>query len=227
MELTRTGLQDIAQELKNHYNQVSVYREDPPASALPDSVLGVLVSTVLSQASNDIRTKQIYLQLRAQYPAWEQLADEDEAEIRQVLKKGGLSRQKAGYIKEILRRLKDRFGEYSLDVLQDWDDEGCYSYLTDLPGVGPKTAACVMLFGLGRDVLPVDTHVARISRRLGLVSEGAAPQQIQKELADFVPCGWSLSLHLDMLHHGRSVCTAMNPMCEECILERWCDKQGV
>ncbi len=222
MNISEQNLLQLAKKLKKEYQQVRHYQQDPPASAISKTVLGVLVVTILSQASNDVRTKKIYCELKERYSTWEQLADADPDEVVDVLRAGGLARQKTRYLQSVLSHVHCDFGDYSLETLSDWDNDKCYQYLTDLPGVGPKTAACVLLFGLNRDVFPVDTHVARISTRLGLVDASDSAEKIQKILSEYIPGGWSLSLHLNMLEHGRTICKARNPDCVNCSVSDVC-----
>ena len=122
----------------------------------------------------------------------------------------------------VLARIRDERGRLSLAHLRRMDDDKAMEYLLGLPGVGPKTAACVLLFGMGRDVFPVDTHVHRVCRRLGLVPDNATAEQTQEMMAGIVPSGRALSLHLNLVRHGREVCRAQKPLCHVCPLSRLC-----
>ena len=215
-------LEKLAEELEDVYGRGETYAEQPSLSGQPDTVLGTLVITILSQASTDARTGPIYRELREAYPDWGDLKRAPREDVEDILRPGGLARQKTEYIQKALRQVGDDMGRYSLEDLREWSDQECYDYLLDLPGVGLKTAACVLLFGLDREAFPVDTHVARISKRLGLVPAAAMPEAIGRALADKVPEGRALGLHLNMLEHGRNLCTALNPGCDECFLAPGC-----
>ncbi len=182
---------------------------------------------MLSQASNDVGTRKVFREMRRRYPDWSEVARAPRDDLVAVLRPGGLAEGKATNIQAILERIRGDFGEYSLEDMRSRGDTEVYDYLLDLPGVGPKTAACVLLFSLGRDAFPVDTHVARISRRLGLVPFRDSPEKIQRFLEPLVPGGCALSLHLNLLEHGRKVCTARRAHCEDCLLLAKCDRISI
>jgi len=213
---------ELAEILEAVHGRGTSYRERPSLSGEPDGVLETLLVTILSQASSDGRTRKIWDRLTEQFPTPGAMLQARPGEIEEILRPGGLAKQKASYIQQVIARVCADMGECSLERLRSWTDGECRDYLLDLPGVGIKTAACVLLFGLDRDVFPVDTHVARIARRLGLVSEGAAPERIHRDLAPHIPPGIALSLHLNLLEHGRKVCLAVSPKCGMCDLQKWC-----
>ncbi len=215
-------LGELAEVLEREHGRGSSYRENPSLSGEPDDVLGTLLVTILSQASSDSRTREIWARLNEAFPSPSALLEAPRAAIEEILRPGGLARQKSSYIRAVLRQVREDTGEYSLEQLHHCNDEDALNYLTGLPGVGIKTAACVMLFGLERDVFPVDTHVARIARRVGLVAENAPPDRIHRELAPHMPEGLALALHLNLLEHGRTVCLAVRPRCERCVLSPLC-----
>ncbi len=215
-------LSELVVLLEQAYGRGSDHDQRPSLSGEPETPVGTLIVTILSQASTDARTARIYQQLTETYPRWDRLADADPAEVEEILRPGGLARQKRSYVQGALRQLHSDMGDYSLDRLRDWTDEACYEYLMGLPGVGLKTAACVLLFGFGRDVFPVDTHVARICRRLGLVEPSASPERIHHDLQGIVPPGRALDLHLNLLEHGRTVCSASRPGCASCPVVHLC-----
>ncbi len=216
-------LSDLVELLEETYGRGSDHDVRPSVSGTPDTPLGTLIVTILSQASTDARTRSIYQELTEAFPSWDLLADADPDEVERILRPGGLARQKRRYLQGALHRIRADMGSHSLDSLRDWTDEDCYEYLRGLPGVGLKTAACVLLFGLGRDVLPVDTHVARICRRLGLAEASSTPERIHHDLHAHVPPGRALDLHLNLLEHGRRVCSAARPGCGFCPLAHLCD----
>ncbi|MFP4200964.1 MAG: endonuclease III domain-containing protein [Bacillota bacterium] len=224
MKATEGELLWLSRALEEEYGRGSAYPEDPPLSGEPDSALGTLVVTMLSQASNDAGTRKVYRAMRERFPTWESVATAPHSDLVDVLRSGGLAEGKAQNIQATLKRIRSDFGDYSLRALRSWDDQEVYDYLTGLPGVGPKTAACVLLFALGREAFPVDTHVARISRRLGLVPKNYDPARIQAHLEPLIPRGHSLPLHLNLLEHGRKTCHARKPNCTACILSERCDR---
>ena len=217
----------MCEVLEREYRRGEMYPSAPSLSGEPDSPLGTLIVTVLSQASNDEGTRKVYRAMRRRYPAWEDVARAPRADLVAVLRPGGLAEGKAANIQAILERIRRDFGDYSLEDMRSWGDTEVYDYLLDLPGVGPKTAGCVLLFSLERAAFPVDTHVARISRRLGLVPFKDTPEKIQRFLEPRVPPECALSLHLNLLEHGRNVCTARRARCEDCLLFAKCDRISI
>ncbi|HOB30839.1 MAG TPA: endonuclease III [Bacillota bacterium] len=181
-----------------------------------------LVATMISQATNDTLSSRAFLQLKTEFPDWEYLLGADTEIIEGALSCAGLYRQKAKQIKAALSKIKEDFGAITLDPLYDWPKERCFEYLTSLPGVGPKTAACVLAFGLGKPAFPVDTHVLRVVKRLGLVGETESASSAQSMLEGVVPEDIKMKLHLMLIEHGRRVCTARKPKCNVCILKDMC-----
>lgn len=144
------------------------------------------------------------------------------SDFQALIKDAGLSGQKAPRIRAILSTLKQDFGSISLDHLTELDDNSAQEYLLSLPGVGTKTAKCVLMYSLGRSALPVDTHVWRVSRRLGLTDEDS-PGRIHEALEDVVPPDLRYSFHVNSVAHGRQTCLALHPRCGSCVLKRMCD----
>ncbi len=184
--------------------------------------VGELVHIILTQNTSDANSDRTYAALRAAYPLWEQLALAPPTRVADVIRMGGLADIKAARIGEALRRIEADFGSISLAALRDMADTDAFDYLTSLPGVGPKTAACVLLFALGRPVFPVDTHVHRVSNRLGLVST-RSPAATQSLLMPAVPDDIVYQLHMNMVTHGRKTCKAGRPACSRCLLQSECD----
>jgi endonuclease-3 len=144
------------------------------------------------------------------------------ARVARAIRTGGLARQKAPRIKAILRRLHRQRGELSLDFLHDLPSAEAFRYLRAFAGVGPKTAACVLLFACDKPVLPVDTHVHRVSRRLGLIGPRTSAEKAHEELARLTAPGKVLEFHVQLIRHGRRVCTARDPRCTDCVLLDGC-----
>lgn len=183
-----------------------------------------LILTVLSQSTNDRNRDVAYLALRQRFPGWEAVRDAPVDEIEEAIRPGGISKVKSIRIKAILEAISDTSptGDLSLDWLPDRSVEEAQRYLTGLPGVGRKTAACVLLFALGMRDVPVDTHVSRVSTRLGLLRAGAPFDEQHDEMLAFTPPGQELEFHLNLLRHGRRTCHARRPNCQECVLNRLC-----
>ncbi len=188
----------------------------------PIPILDQLVGTVLSQHTSDVNSSRAFAGLKARFPAWEQVAHAPGEEIEDAIRCGGMARQKARRIKEILDAIDEREGRFDLSRLQHLDDPAAESYLNSLPGVGPKTAACVLAFSMGRAAFPVDTHVHRVVTRLGWVPAGATAEKAYRLLAPRVPADIRYDLHLALIVHGRTVCLPRRPRCEECVLLDLC-----
>jgi endonuclease-3 len=200
-----------------------------PAAKPHDQPVAELVLTVLSQSTNDRNRDVAYLALRNRFGSWEAVRDAPVDEIEEAIRPGGISRIKSARIKSILRAIsdRDRDGRLTLQWLAGVPVPEAQNYLTSLPGVGRKTAACVLLFALGMRDVPVDTHVARVGTRLGLFRPGAGFEELHDTMLALTPPGAELELHLNLLRHGRRTCYARRPDCGGCALERMCPKVGV
>jgi endonuclease-3 len=181
-----------------------------------------LVLTVLSQSTNDRNRDVAYLRLRERLETWEDVRDAKQAEVEEAIRPGGISKVKSVRIQAILQAISDGSSKLSLDWLADVPIEQARDYLTSLPGVGRKTAACVLLFSYGRRDVPVDTHVSRVGMRLGLLRAGAPFKQLHDQMLALTPPGEELELHVNLLRHGRRTCHARKPACGECALARMC-----
>ena len=177
-----------------------------------------LVRTVLSQNTSDVNRDVAYERLRERLPRWEDVRDAPVEEVIEAIRPGGLANTKAPRIQSILRELDD---PPDLDWLSGAPRDETIAFLTELPGVGPKTAACVLLFSFGRPEVPVDTHVYRVGGRLGLFREGASFSEAHEEMRRVVDPDDAYELHINLIRHGRSVCRP-RPRCEECALRRMC-----
>ena len=219
MDLT---IEDLDRILEAEHGRVEDrYQDSFPAQGGGDP-LDTLILTILSQATSDTNSLRAYRQLRQRFPTWEEVLAAGVEEVAEALRPGGLGPQKAGRIQEILRRLKGDHGHLTLDYLTELDTEEAYRHLLSFPGVGPKTAACVLLFALNRPRFPVDTHVARILRRLGVVEDRATPVAIQEQMERQVPEDLKLGLHLNLIEHGRKICSSRAPRCNLCVLRKSC-----
>jgi endonuclease III len=180
-----------------------------------------LICTVLSQSTNDRNRDVAYLRLRERLPSWEAVRDAPVEEVEEAIRPGGISKVKSVRIQQILHAISER-GELSLDWLPDVGVDDARDYLCSLPGVGRKTAACVLLFSFGMHDIPVDTHVSRVGGRLGLFREGAGFDELHDAMLELTPDGAELELHVNLLRHGRRTCHARRPACESCALRRMC-----
>jgi endonuclease III len=191
-----------------------------PKPRLP--VIDELVATVLSQHTSDVNSERAFAQLKAKFPAWEQVADAPVDEVADAIRCGGIADQKARRIQQLLAAIEEREGGLDLGRLHGLEDAAVDDYLRSLPGVGPKTAACVLAFSMRRPAFPVDTHVLRMARRLGWVPVNATADRAHELLAAAVPADIKYDLHLAMITHGRTVCRAQQPRCDTCVLRDLC-----
>jgi len=190
-------------------------------------VLGGLIGTILSQHTSAANSRRAFANLRRRFPRWPDVARANEAAIARQIAVGGLSRAKAKWIKELAANLSTSAGRRWLSSVARMAPHDALERLQSLPGVGLKTAACVLLFDLGKPVFPVDTHVHRISRRLGWLPPSATAEQAGRALDALVPNRIKYSLHVNLVRHGREICLARMPRCSICPLEQRCKKVGV
>lgn len=181
-----------------------------------------LVYTVLSQNTADVNTDRTYAALRERFPTWSEVRDAPVAAIEDAIALGGLSATKAPRIKAILEAISERHGEPDLSELDDLDDAAALAHLRRLPGVGPKTAACVLMFALGRPAMPVDTHVHRVAGRLGLIAPRVSAEEAHDVLTALAGPRNVYALHVNLVRHGRAICHARRPECPRCPLVRIC-----
>ncbi len=190
-----------------------------PRMAPHGDPIAELVLTVLSQSTNDRNRDVAYLRLRTRLPSWEAVRDAPLAEVEEAIRPGGISKVKSARIQRILQALGE---DLSLDWLPDVPLAQARDYLTSLPGVGRKTAACVLLFAYGLRDVPVDTHVSRVGTRLRLLRPGAPFEELHDQMLALTPPGEELELHVNLLRHGRRTCHARVPACPACALARMC-----
>lgn len=192
------------------------YDEAPADIFATGEPLDGLMLTLLSQNTNDRNRDMAYERLRSEHPAWGDVAALSPSEISDLIRPAGLGETKSVRMKDILQKIKIDFGEYSLKGMFGWTAEPVREYLSALPGIGPKTVACVMVFDLGMPAFPVDTHVARLSKRFGWAGEKDSPEKIQIFLEKTVPPERHRGGHLNIIEHGRRVCRARKPECGKC-----------
>ena len=182
-----------------------------------------LVHTILSQHTADRNSGAAFRALKERYTSAHDLARADVGELAQTIRSAGLANIKAARIKETLLTLEARYGTADLSFLKDLPMEEGEEILRSLPGVGPKTAACVLLFSCKQPALPVDTHVHRVARRLGLIGPRTSAEKAHDELARLVSPADVYDFHVGLIRHGRRVCQAQHPRCGQCVLQAQCD----
>lgn len=189
--------------------------------------LAELVLTVLSQSTNDRNRDVAFLRLRERLPTWEAVLQAPVSEVEEAIRPGGISKVKSARIKAILEAIAEREGGLSLDWMERAPIKEGRDYLTSLPGVGRKTAACVLLFTWGLRDIPVDTHVSRVGMRLHLLRGGAGFEELHDQMLAITPSGQELELHVNLLRHGRRTCHARSPACGRCALARMCPSRDL
>jgi endonuclease-3 len=184
-----------------------------------------LVCTILSQNTNDANRDRAYTSLRGKFPTWEHVRDAPTRQVVAAIRPAGLANQKGPRIQRVLRRIAetDPQGRLDIDFLADLPVEEAKQWLMSLDGVGPKTAAIVLLFSLNRPAFPVDTHIHRVTTRLGLIPPGTTAEKAHGLLEALVPTEWYYPFHLNVIAHGRAVCKAHKPRCDICPLQKYCD----
>ena len=189
---------------------------------LPRPPLETLVACILSQHTSDANSHRAFERLRERFPTWADVATAPEQSIEAAIRVGGLGRSKARTLKRVLAAIHASEGHYSLNRLSSLPTDEAREFLLRLPGVGPKTAAIVLCFSMGRPVLPVDTHVHRVSKRLGLIGPRVGAERAHEELADRVPPELVYRFHVALIRHGRRTCRARRPLCAQCPLRDLC-----
>jgi endonuclease-3 len=181
-----------------------------------------LVLTILSQHTNDINMMRAFESLKKTYNTWEDVLGAPQDELGDAIKSSGMYNLKAKRIQATLREIKKRVGKLDISLLEDMDLEDAKKWLTSLHGVGPKTAAIVLLFSFGRAALPVDTHVWRVTKRLGLIEDNTSREKAHVLLEAMIPRDCIYSLNNNLVRHGREVCRSQKPRCLECVLSDVC-----
>lgn len=204
----------IAQKLRSLYGSKRFQTKRP--------VIKMLVQTLLSQNTTDRNRDRAYQALMRKFHTFEGVLKADESEIAEAIKPAGLHNQKANRLKRILERIKEERGELNLDWLCELDTESARKYLRRFPGIGEKTIACVLLFSCIKPVFPVDTHILRVTKRLGLISEKTNANKAHELLAKKVPQDLFYEFHLNLIEHGRKICKARKPDCKGCPLNKRC-----
>lgn len=207
----RRIIKEVAKRLENHYGQVAWQSNTDPVA--------VLIETILSHSTTDHNRDLAFGALQAAYPDWQAVIEAPVEDLARVIRPAGLHRQKAGRIQTVLRSLLEQHGEFTLDYLAPLTVEESLEALMRFSGVGKKTAGIVLTFALDKPYFPVDTHINRITQRLGWVETKEDPHDV---LNATVPEGLKYVLHLHLIQHGRDTCKARKPRCEQCVLNDLC-----
>jgi endonuclease III len=210
----RRRARTVLNRLRTRYGELVPPRRSDP--------LEELILTVLSQHTSDVNAERAFEALRAAFPSWEDVVRAPTRTVADAIRSGGLADTKAPRIQAILREVEERRGAFDLSYLAKLSDEEARAELVSLPGVGPKTAAVVLSFALGRDAMPVDTHVHRVTRRLGLVPPTTSAERADRILHELVPAGLRTPLHVALIRLGREICKAPTPRCSICPLKDVC-----
>lgn len=206
---------EIDERLQQEYGAPERRAKLPP--------LDELILTILSQHTSDANSDRAFASLKAAFASWEEVRDASVAEIRDGIKSAGLASVKAPRIKDLLMRISLERGRLDLDFLREMPMEDAREYLLGMYGVGPKTAACVLLFSCELPAFPVDTHIHRVAGRLGLIGEKVSADEAHSLLEAAVPPDRVFDFHVNLIRHGRRVCKAQRPLCHVCVVAGQCD----
>jgi len=184
--------------------------------------LDVLIQTILSQSTTNVNSHRAFETLKRRFPTWEQARRARVTSIEAAIKSGGLARQKSVRIKQLLNEIYDLRGSLDLSFLATAPLEDAARFLASFKGVGPKTVACTLLFACNHPIFPIDTHIFRIARRLGLIPEKCSDQEAHTLMTAMIPDRRFYEVHVNMIRHGRRICRPQNPLCEQCCLVEYC-----
>lgn len=207
--------QYIVQNLESTFGEPKLSRKSDP--------LAMLINIILSQATSDVNSHRTFQNLKARFGNWEEVLAADESEIADAIRLGGLANQKAKVIKDLLSQIKETQGKLSLKFVEKMPDNAARDFLTKFRGVGPKTVACTLLFASHKEVFPLDTHIFRILKRMGVLPEKISDTNAHKLLDELVPTGKFYSLHVNLIRLGKQICRPREPLCEKCPLIEYCN----
>jgi endonuclease-3 len=218
----RTLVSILAQRAVKVHEKLLAYYGDPVwRNPLP--AIGELVSTILSQNTNDVNRDRAFDALRAKFPTWEEVRDAKTDQVIEAIRVSGLANQKGPRIQQVLKAITEERGSLDLSFLKERSVNEARNWLTKFNGVGPKTAAIVLCFSLDMPAFPVDTHVYRVTGRIGLRPERMTVEQAHAHLESIFPPETYYAAHLNIIRLGREICTARKAMCEKCPLIKLCD----
>ncbi len=205
----------IVQNLENTFGE-------PKISPKSDS-LAMLIRIILSQATTGINSRRTFQNLKTRFENWEEVSKADVNEIADAIRLGGLADQKAKVIKNLLHQIKERHSNLSLDFVETMSNEEARRFLQNFSGIGPKTAACTLLFASHREIFPLDTHIFRIFKRMGILPAKISDKKAHEISDKIVPEGKFYSLHVNLIRLGKTICRARDPKCEICPIVEYCD----
>ncbi len=207
--------------IKVHEKLLEFYGEPIWRNPLP--AMDELVSTILSQNTNDVNRDRAFEALRAKFPTWEAVRDAKEKDVIDAIRPAGLANQKGPRIQQVLKAITEERGNLDLSFLKGMSVNDARDWLTKFNGVGPKTAAIVLCFSLGMPAFPVDTHIYRVTGRIGLRPERMTVEQAHPHLEGIFLPETYYAAHLNIIRLGREICTARKAMCEKCPIVKLCD----
>lgn len=215
MDSAQEKVPHIIQNLRAAYGAPRRQREPDP--------LDVLVETILSQATSDTNSRRAFQNLKERFPAWEEAQRARAGSIEAAIKSGGLAKQKSVRIKSLLNEIRKKLGSLDLSFLHTAPLDEAKAFLGSFKGVGPKTVACTLLFACKRAVFPVDTHIFRVGRRLGLIPLKCSDAEAHRIMGELIPARRYYEVHINLIRHGRRICRPQKPLCEQCCLIDYCD----
>jgi endonuclease-3 len=202
-------------------NLKAVYGVPKPQTGLDP--LDVLIETILSQSTSNVNSDRAFENLKRRFPTWVAASRARVQSIEAAIRIGGLAKQKSLRIKELLNEIRKRRGSLDLTFLKTAPLEKAKEFLASFKGVGPKTVACTLLFAHDRPVFPIDTHIFRIARRLGLIPEKGSDKEAHRLMGEMIPRKRYFEAHINLIRHGRRVCKPRDPLCEQCCLVDYCE----
>jgi len=194
-----------------------------PENGRVSDPLDMLVQIILSQATSDTNSHRTFAALKKRFPTWERALRARAETIADTIRSGGLANQKASVIKSLLQQIKEKHGTLELGFLHEMNAGEAREYLKQFRGIGPKTIACTLLFACRKDVFPLDTHIFRILRRVGLIPQKCTDARAHEIMDQMVPAGKFYSFHVNLIRHGRALCRPREPLCERCPIVEYCD----
>lgn len=205
----------IVQNLEKTFGEPELSKKSDP--------LAMLINIILSQATSDANSRRTFENLKSHFRSWENVLKAEEIEIADAIRLGGLANQKAKVIKDLLKQIKEGQKTLSLKFLEKMTDEKARDYLLQFRGIGPKTVACTLLFACHKEVFPLDTHIFRVLKRMGILPAKITDAKAHRILDELVPHGKFYSLHVNLIRLGRKICRPKEPLCWECPLLEYCD----
>jgi len=223
VDVSSEDIEDVYEKLTGRYGIIKRRkRESTNACGRKKTILNACFSLILSQNTSDKNSRRALKSLNETFSTAEEMETEGQEKVENAIKCGGLAKMKSTRIMKLLRAVREKYGELSLEHLREANTDQARQELSALPGLGPKSVACILLFTLERDEFPVDTHVWRVGKRLGWTPENSSRENSHVILNRVVPTRLFYELHILMIKHGKKVCKARNPKCESCLLKGQC-----